>query len=74
MKNKFNNLLNIVMGSSVGVFIGQSLFRYIDYRNNSQRYVMQSVPWYSSIIIYGIVTMSILLISFLLKIFLAKRK
>jgi hypothetical protein len=73
MKNKLNNLMNIIMGSSVGVFIGQSLFKYMHYRNNPQIYVIQSAPWYTGIIIYGVVDLSILLIAFTLKILLLKR-
>jgi len=64
---KLNSLLNIIIGSQVGVFIGTTLFVYFDYKNHMGLYAMRSAPWYASIIIYGIVTATILLIAIVLK-------
>jgi len=64
---KFNKVLNIVMGSFFGVFIGYSIYQYFDYKRNPGLYEMQSVPWYTGIKIYGLGTLVILLIGVVLK-------
>jgi hypothetical protein len=74
MKNRTSSILNTIMGSNVGVFIGHTIFKYIDYRNNPQRYIIQSAPWYTSVIIYGAVTLSIIFFVFFLKIFFLRKK
>lgn len=73
MLTKLNNLLNTIMGASVGVFIGHILFAYFDYHNHLDLYAIQSAPWYTSTIIYGTVTASVLLIAIVLK-FIVKKK
>jgi heme-degrading monooxygenase HmoA len=73
MKDRFNNLLNIIMGSTLGVFIGHAIFRYVYYKKHPKMYAIQSAPWYTSIIIYGVVALSIMLIAFALKMYLLKK-
>ena len=73
MLKKLNSLLNIIMGSSVGVFIGHTLFEYSRFRKYPDLYAMQSAPWYTSTVIYGAVTAAIVLISLILKIFAIKK-
>lgn len=73
MKIKLNGLLNIIIGSSIGVFIGHLLFNYIHYRNHPEWYAMQSAPWYTSSMVYGTVSVFILLIAVLLKILIIKK-
>ena len=64
---KFNKVLNIVMGSFFGVFIGYSIYQYFDYKRNPGLYEMQSVLLYTGIKIYGLGTLVILLIGVVLK-------
>lgn len=70
---KFNQFLNIIMGSSVGVLIGHSLFRYIDYTNNPDLYAMQSAPWFTSILLHGGVTLFVVVISLIAKLVIRKK-
>ena len=53
MKNKLNSILNIIMGSVVGVFIGYSVYSVWDYKTHPGLYAMQSAPWYTTLLIYG---------------------
>ena len=39
-KNKFNRILNIIMGSVVGIFIGHGLYSVWDYRTHMELYRM----------------------------------
>lgn len=64
---KFNGILNIIMGSFSGVFIGYSIYQYFDYKRNPGLYEIQSAPWYTGIKIYGLGTLVILLIGVVLK-------
>jgi len=66
-KRKLNNVLNTIMGSTVGVFIGHTAFNYIDYQKHPNLYAMQSAPWYTSSLIYGAVTIGVIVISIILK-------
>lgn len=67
MLKKLNNILNIIMGSFVGVTIGHSIYQYINYRKYPDLYAMQSAPWYTSIQIYGLCTLIVVGICFAIK-------
>ncbi len=54
MKKKINQLLNIIMGSFLGVFIGSGLYKYWHFRQHPDLYAMQSAPWYTGIWINGL--------------------
>jgi len=68
-----NKVLNSVIGSSIGVFIGHSIYKYFDYINHPDLYEIQSAPWYTSIQIYGLVLALIVFIAIIIK-FLIKKK
>ena len=72
-KDTLNHILNIVMGSFCGFFIGYGLYSFIDYRARPGLYAMQSAPWYIGTLLYGIVTASVLLVCLLLKRIIRKK-
>ena len=45
MKKKLNQILNIIMGSFIGVFIGSGLYKYWHFQKYPDLYAMQSAPW-----------------------------
>lgn len=63
-------LLNIIMGSSIGVLIGHGIYEYWHYKKYSDLYFAQSAPWYTSILVYGVFTLIVLALCFILKIIL----
>lgn len=67
MLKKINGFLNIVIGSFVGVFIGFSIYKLLDYKAHPGLYAMQSAPWYMSILVQGIVTVVVLVAAVLIK-------
>ena len=73
-KNKLNHLLNIIMGSVAGVFIGYSLYSVWDYKTHMDFYAMQSAPWYTGILVYGKFTAVVLLLSIGLKFMIRKSR
>lgn len=50
---RLNRLLNILMGSIGGVFIGHTLFICWHYQRYPGLYAMQSAPWYTAIVVYA---------------------
>jgi hypothetical protein len=73
MLKKINGILNIIMGSSVGVFIGHGIYVYWDYKVHPGIYAMQSAPWYTSILTYGLFTMVVLAAVIMIKLMIRLR-
>lgn len=71
MIKKFNKFLNIIMGSSIGVFLGQFIYNFVNYKDNKLLYELQSAPWYTSSIIYGLVMIFVIATVLLIKIFIS---
>ena len=70
---KLNTILNTTMGAFVGVFIGHGIHVVWNLKVRPELYVMQSAPWYTSILEYGAVTLVVILICVVLKVII-KRK
>ena len=45
--NAFANVIMIAVGGSVGLLIGSSVLKYMEYRDNPVKYEIQSAPWYT---------------------------
>lgn len=73
MLKKINQLLNVVIGSFIGIFIGHGIYVFWDFKTNPELYAMQSVPWYTSILVYGIFTVAIVIIALIIKCIIRKK-
>ncbi len=71
---KVNTILNIIMGSSIGVFVGMSIYQCYDYYVHPGLYELTSAPWYTSILLHGVVTVALLVICVVIKVFIKYRK
>ena len=60
-------IINTVMGAFVGVFIGHSAYVIWNCKKQPELYVMQSAPWYTSILVYGGFTLVVLVIGIWIK-------
>lgn len=67
---KWNRILNIIMGAFIGVFIGHGIYVVWDFRTHPELYAMQSTPWYTSIWVYGIFTLVVLVVCIGIKLIL----
>lgn len=67
MKKKIYRILNILMGSFTGVFIGSGLYRYWHFQKYPKFYAMQSAPWYTGLLIQGAFTLMLLAICLIIK-------
>lgn len=59
---KLYSILKIVLWSFIGVFIGKSLFTWYDYKAHPDLYAVQSVPWYLSIEINAVFTITVVIV------------
>ena len=64
---KLDQLLNTMMGAFIGVFIGYSICVIWDYKTNPELYYIQSAPWYTSILVYGLFTIIFIVICLIVK-------
>lgn len=63
----FHTILNIIMGSGLGVFAGMSIYQCYDYYAHPKVYEWTSAPWYTSILLHGIFTAALLVICGVIK-------
>lgn len=73
MRKRIDRMLNLLIGSTLGVFIGKSTYDFWDYKSHPMIYEIQSAPWYTAILLYGAVCAFILLVAVIAK-FTLKRK
>ena len=53
MLRKLNCFLNIVIGSSIGVFIGFGIYKFWHFKTYPNLYAIQSAPWYTELLLDG---------------------
>jgi len=53
MLRKLNCFLNIVIGSSIGVFIGFGIYKFWHFKTYPNLYAIQSAPWYTEPLLDG---------------------
>lgn len=73
MIKRINQILNTLIACCVGVFIGHGCYVYFDYKKYSEIYAMQSAPWYTSILVYGLFTIAALFLILILKYIIKKK-
>lgn len=71
---KWNGILNGILGAFVGVFIGHSIYVVWNVKTRPALYAMQSAPWYASILLYGAVTLVVLLVCLVGKAILQRKE
>ena len=72
--DKLNRFMNLVICTGIGILIGHSLSVWGDYRRYPELYAMQSSPWYSSILTYGVFTAVVVAAALVVKAVIARRK
>lgn len=71
-KYKLHQILNMIMGSLAGLFIGSGLYKYWHFRKYPELYAMQSAPWYTGILIQGLFTLVLLAVCMIIKVIVLK--
>lgn len=70
---RFDRLLNLVIGCSIGAEIGYALYVYWEYRKYPLLYAMQSAPWYTGILVNGLAAVVISLVAVAAKCIINKK-
>lgn len=73
MRKQIDQFLTILSGTSIGVFVGHFAYAYWHFRTHAELYAMRSAPWYAGAVVYGIVTVVLLIICYLLKLVVRKK-
>ena len=54
--------MQILMGSTVGLYVGYALWLWIDFKTRPELYAMMSAPWYTGLLVHGVFAAAALLI------------
>lgn len=73
MKKRLDQILSVMIGAFIGVFIGHSLFKFVDFRRRPEIYAIQSAPWYTGLILRGVVVAAAVGVAAAIKLFLRKK-
>lgn len=65
---KVNWVINIIMGAMAGFFVGYSGYECIFYLRHSSDYLLYSAPWYTGIILCGVLVAVIEIVLIVIKI------
>ena len=61
------------IGAFIGVLVGSGIWKYWDYKKHPDIYALNSAPWYTGLLLNGIVTLVIVIICLII-ITVIKRK
>ena len=61
MPGKINNIINIIIGGTVGTFAGYSAYMVLNHYMHPERYAYYSAPWYIGIMVYGLFVLMVLI-------------
>ena len=67
MKKNICQILNIIMGSSIGVLLGSGLYRYWHFHKYPDLYFIQSAPWYTGVLLHGFFTLIVIMLCLIIK-------
>ena len=73
MRDKINNFLNCLIGAFIGVFLARSVYTYWDYKTHPELYAVTSAPWYTTILLFGVVSAGIILAAFIVKLLIGEK-
>ena len=65
---KWNSRLNAAMISAVTIFVTRTIVDFIDYKVlRPDMYLVRSAPWYTASLLYGVITLAIVLVCLVIK-------
>ncbi len=68
----FNRFLTTLMAAFFGVWVGNAGMVLWQYINTPERFAAQSAPWYTQILVQGLVTIAVLAICWVIKLIIKK--
>lgn len=73
MLKRLNIMLNIFIVGLLVIYMCYGTAIYLHYLTHPGLYIMQSAPWYTGMIVYGLITVIILLIAIVAKLVIRKK-
>ncbi len=73
MLRKLNCFLNIVIGSSIGIFIGFGIYKFWHFKTYPNLYAIQSAPWYTEPLLDGALVAVVVVVCIILKLIIRKK-
>ena len=73
MLRKLNCFLKIVIGSFIGVFIGFGIYKFWHFKTYPNLYAMQSAPWYTELLLDGVLVTVFVIVCITLKLIILKK-
>lgn len=67
MVKRIHHILNLIIGTCLGIFVGSGIYSFWDFRMHPELYHMQSAPWYTGILLRGTVTVAVIVGCLILK-------
>lgn len=62
-----------IMGAFIGVLIGSAIWRYLDYKKHPDIYALNSAPWYTGLLLNGIVTLVVIAVCMIVIVVINKK-
>ena len=73
MLRKLNCFLNIVIGSSIGVFIGFGIYKFWHFKTYPNLYAIQSARRYTELLLDGALVAVVVVVCIILKLIIRKK-
>jgi len=67
---KIKKILNAIIGVCLGYYVGHCIFVLWNHYRHPEFYGMQSAPWYTSLWVYGLMVLAVVLVCTVIKIVL----
>ena len=69
---KKNGIFHALIGGLVGAWIGHGIFLWWDYMAHPELYAMQSAPWYTGLLVHGVLTIAVVVLALAVKHYIKK--
>ena len=74
LRKRLKWLLQVMMGSTVGLYLGYALWLWMDYRQNPGYYAFQSAPWYTGLLLHGLIAGAALMLELVIFLWIRKKE
>lgn len=74
LRKRIKWLLQVMMGSTVGLYLGYALWLWIDFQIRPEWYAMMSAPWYTGLLLYGLLAIAALLLELAIFLWIQKKE
>lgn len=71
--NNIKRIAGCFIGAFIGALIGNGIWNYWDYKTHPDLYAMNSAPWYTGLLLNGIVTAVVMIICLIIIVIIKKR-